>query len=326
MSKLLGQAQERTMGRGLKRARDADHDPADTAREVTPPAADSTAPAALPAQPTALQVPAGARGAVLAVEIFQVAANPLNTRDVDARPDKLADLRASIAAHGQMQPSAAVTRAAFLASFPEYEQMIGQAAYVQVSGGRRRAALLAEGNPTIDIVLRDSLATTRAGFISATAAENLDRDDLDPIEEARAVQQLLAEVGTGAAVAAQLRRTGGWVSQRKNLLRLAPEVQDALRATEEEHRLPLREVREWHTWPADEQVAALDEWRRHRGFTAVKPDEEAPGERRPPQPRASRIAAAVRRLGGTPSEIAASLRAELPAEDRRALAEELLRD
>lgn len=320
MSKLLAQAQGRALGKGgLRRAGDADRDPADTAAE--PPAA---APAPVPAQATAPPETPAERDTVMAKPISQVAANPLNTRDLDARPEKLAELRASIAEHGQLQPCAAVTRAAFLAIFPEYEPTVGQAVYVQVPGGRRRLALLAEGKPTIDIVVRDSLATSRAAFIAATAAENLDRDDLDPVEEARTVRQLIAELGTGEAVAAQLHRTGGWVSQRKNLLRLAPEVQEALRASQEDQRLPLREVREWHNWPVPEQLTALAEWRRRRGFTAVKPDGEP--ESREPRARVSRIAAAVRRLGGTPVEIAASLRAELADEDRRALAKELLRD
>jgi ParB family transcriptional regulator, chromosome partitioning protein len=322
-SELLKQARART----LQRAGDANHDPAETA---TP--APTTAPAAAVEPPrssapakaatTAAEEPPPTRTGSFAAPIERVAPNPLNTRDVEERPEKLAALRASIAEHGQMQPSACVTRNAFLAIFGEHEKTVGDVDWVQVGGGRRRAALLLEGEPSIEITVKDSLAATRAGFISATAGENLDRDDLDLIEEARVVQQLLAELGSGNAVAEHLKRAPGWVSQRKYLLQLIPEVQQQMRVDDDNARLPLREVRDWHNLSVDQQRANLDAWRRRRGLSTD--DDDRPD--RVPRARASRVQAAIKHLGGTPSAIAETLRTELDPAQRRELGEALLRD
>ncbi|GGM22270.1 ParB/RepB/Spo0J family partition protein [Dactylosporangium sucinum] len=264
--------------------------------------------------------------------VEQVAANPLNTRDISARPAKITSIAKSIVEHGQLQPCTVVTRTAFLAIFPEHEAAVDGVAFVQVTGGRRRAAIIEAGLPTIDITVKNDLASSRGKFISATAAENIDREDYDPIEEARAVQLLVEECGTGQAAAEQLGRTPAWVTQRRNLLKLAPQLQEALRADETEDRIPLREVRDLHKLPVEEQLAALEAWRERRsaGLTAVNQDGDddppaSPATKVPSQ-RPSPTASAIRRLGGTPSKIAATLRAELPAEDLRALIEELLRE
>ena len=261
--------------------------------------------------------------------IDQVAANPLNTRDIDAQRAKIAEIAESIRRHGQLQPCTVVTRAAFLSIFPENEPSIGDAIYVQVTGGRRRAALIEAGRSAIDVIVKNDLAQSRAQFISATAAENIDRQDYDPIEEARAVELLAAECGSGKMAAEQLARTPAWVTQRRNLLKLITPVQTALRAGD----IPLREVRDLHTLPPDDQLAALEAWRKQdaQRLTAVNPtagdeSDEAASHPKPPRPRQSAVAVAIRRLGGTPIKIAETLRAELPPDDLRALAQELLRE
>lgn len=278
----------------------------------------TTDPFAVPQQAV---VPAASKTRSFAAPIEQIAPNPLNTRDITMRPQKLADLRASLAEHGQIEACAAVTRGAFLAIFSEYEETIGDVTWVQVTGGSRRAALLAEGETVIDTIVRDNLASSRAGFISATAHENIKRDDLDVIEEAKVVHQLLHELGSGNAVAEYLGVLPAWISGRKNLLLLDEQVQAAMRVDDEKRRLPLREVRNWHVLTAEQQLANLESWRRRRGFT------DHPADPSPQKPApVSRVQAAIRKLGDSPVGIAATLRAELPREDRRILAEELLRD
>ena len=270
--------------------------------------------------------------------VDQVAANPLNTRDVYSQPEKLVSLVESIRLHGQLQPCTVVTREAFLATFPEHAPSVGDSVYVQVTGARRRAAALELGLSSIDISLKNSLAESRTGFISATAAENIDREDYDPVEEARAVQLLVQECGSGKQAAEQLSRTPGWVSHRLNLLKLEPELRSAIQLGE----MPLREVRDLHKRSRDEQLAALKAWqtvmesrgqsddaRRQRyaadGDTSAQ-EQGADGveSSKKRQPRRSPIAAAIYRLGGTPTKIAETLRAELSVEDRRSLAEALL--
>jgi ParB family chromosome partitioning protein len=290
--------------------------PALVTTAVVPPA--TTEPFAVPQQASA---PPAQKGRSFAAPIDQIAPNPLNTRDIGMRPEKLAQLRASLAEHGQIEACAAVTRRAFLALFGEYEETIGDATWVQVTGGSRRAALLAEGEKTIDTIVRDNLASSRAGFISATAHENIKRDDLDVIEEAKVVHQLLAELDSGNAVAEYLGEKPPWVTVRKNLLLLDEQVQAAMRVDDEKRRLPLREVRNWHVLTPEQQLTNLESWRRRRGFT------DKPGVPPVPKPApVTRVQAAIRKLGDTPAVIGATLRAELPLEDRRILAEELLRD
>lgn len=261
--------------------------------------------------------------------VEQVAANPLNTRDIHANPAKITSIADSIRIHGQLQPCTVVVRAAFLRLFPEHEQTIGNATFVQVTGARRRAAVIEAGLSTIDITVKNDLAESRAKYISATAAENIDREDFDPIEEARVVQLLVAECGTNKAAAEQLSRTPPWVTQRLNLLKLSPPLQAALRAKS----ISLREVRDLHDLSPEEQLAALAAWQQRTvpaQLTAVNsPDSRVD----PPTPgakgagkRMSPAAAAIQKLGGTPTKIAVAIRSELAPADVRSLAEELLKD
>lgn len=260
----------------------------------------------------------------LAIAVDHVAPNPYNTRDVDAKPEKIASLAESIRQVGQLQDSAVVTRTAFLRIFPEAEQAIGAAPYVQVIGARRRAAARTLG-ANLNIVVRDELAQSRTRFLAATFAENIDREEYDPIEEARAVKALVAEYGSGEATAAELRKTGAWITQRLNLLKLVAEVQSAVGARE----VPLRVVRRWHTLDPDLQRLELERWleadRRRRSKEEQVGAEKPEGTEQAKRPTRSPYASAVRKLGGSPIKIAEALRGELSIDDRRVLAAELMR-
>jgi ParB family chromosome partitioning protein len=266
--------------------------------------------------------PALAESAGRSARIEQVAANPQNTRDVDAQPEKVAKLAESIRRHGQLQPCTVVTREAFLTIFPENARDVDQAAFVEVTGALRRAAILKLGLPTIDVTVKNALAESRATFLSATAAENIDRAAYDLIEEARAVQALVDECRSGKVAAEQLSRTPGWVTQRLNLLKLEPELHAALRASE----IPVREVRDQHNRSRDEQLAALSAWRKiaqsrqrtdeKRQREYEQPDDtEADSGEKPVARRRSSFAAALHRVGGTPVKIAEALRAELSLDE-----------
>lgn len=277
------------------------------------------------------RVPTFVDSAPRTARLDQVAPNPMNTRDVHADPEKIANIAESMRLHGQLQPCAVVTRAAFLAIFPEYQAAMGSVAYVQITGGRRYAAAALAGLSALDITIKNALAESRAQFIGATAAENIDREDYDPVEEALAVQLLVQECGSGKAAAERLARTPPWVTQRLNLLKLIPEIQALVRAGE----MPLREVRTLHQLSVVEQSAALTAWRKAQeptGSTAAELADDGDAGRAASTDtpsvriRLSPAASAIRRLGGTPDKIAESLRAELPRDDLKRLAEELLRD
>ena len=261
--------------------------------------------------PYAVPSGSGARS----VRLDKLALNPFNKRVLAARPETIRQLAESLRTNGQLQPCAVVTREAFRRIFPDQDPQLGRATFVQVTGARRHMAAQHNGWDALDVVVKDDLASTPLRFLSATASENIDRQDFDPVEEAEQVQLVVAAAGSGQAAAEHLQRSPGWVSQRLNLLKLAAELQTALRAGE----IPLREVRTLHTLTAAEQIAVLDR------FTAVNhahgdADSDHDGDRptaedRTASPqrsdRPTAIARALHRIGDTPEKMAATLRAEL---------------
>jgi ParB family transcriptional regulator, chromosome partitioning protein len=276
------------------------------------------------AAPAEVRVPRIAHHGSRSVLLEQVAANPLNTRVLDPDSPKIREISDSIRKNGQLQACTVVTLTAFLKIYPEFEDSLGNAEFVQVTGGRRRLALLLLGE-TMDISVKDDLAESRVHFVSATAAENLDRQDYDAIEEARAIELIITESGSATAAAERMSRTRAWVTQRMNLLKLTPEVQNAIRSD----GVPLRDVRKLHTYPPEEQMDALRTILKRKA-AVDKAAEAEPGESSiasVPEPRsAPTVMTAVRRLGATPPLIAESLKAALPPDDLRALAQLLLAD
>lgn len=256
------------------------------------------------------------------IPLPQLALNPHNKRVLGTRPDAIDELADSMRINGQLQPCAVVTRAAFRRIFPDDDAQLGRAAFVQVTGARRYLAARQLRWEAIEAVIKDELAGSALRFLSATAAENLDRRDFDPVEEAEQVQLVVAAAGSGQAAAENLQRSPGWVSQRLNLLKLAPELHAALRVGD----IALREVRTLHTLDHAAQLAAL-----HR-FTAVNrrgtsgTDGDAQSTSAAPADRPTPAARAIRRLGGTPDKIAAALRAELAPADIEQLVGHLVAD
>ena len=181
------------------------------------------------------------------VPVADLAMNPRNPRH------KIGDLSnlASIVER-QLQPGTVVSRARWLQLWPEDASVLGDAQWVVINGNRRLAACVEFGRPGMDVVIRDSLAEDRHSILWAAVAENIDREDFDVIEEAEAVELLVAELGQALDVAKRLNRSNTWVSQRRKLLKLAPELREAVRAGD----LAVRQARELAMVPAEEQVAA----------------------------------------------------------------------
>lgn len=185
------------------------------------------------------------------VAVHRVAANPLNPRQ---DLGDLTELTASLKTVGQLQPCTVVTRAAYLAQYPEHEAGLGGADYVAIMGSRRRAAAEAAGLSTLDVMVKDALATSRESLATAAVIENIERLNFDVIEEAHAISTLVTMLGSGARVAEYLTRTTAWVSQRLSLLKLTTEMQALVR----DGTIPVRDARRLGSLPADEQLPA---WR-----------------------------------------------------------------
>jgi ParB family transcriptional regulator, chromosome partitioning protein len=221
-------------------------------------------------------------------------ANPRNPRDDLGSLEDLASI-----ADMQLQPAVVVTAKAYQRLYPE--DAIGTR-YVVVNGCRRLAAAHKYGRSDLDVVVNDEIARDRVTLISASIAENVDRQDFDVIEEARAVQALVQECGRADDAAARLRKTPGWVSQRLALLELAPKLQTALRRGE----LAIREARSLARVPLEQQVAR---------WQATLDRKDKPGEgsgpgARPPS-RSKVIAEALGAFDSRPEALAEALQTYL---------------
>src|SRR5699024_7483843 len=99
--------------------------------------------------------------------------------------------------------------------------------YEIVAGERRwRAARLA-GLDTVPVVLRD---VEDATAMAVALIENIQREDLNPLEESTALQRLIDECGmTHAACAEAVGRSRAAVSNLLRLAELAPGVRELLR-------------------------------------------------------------------------------------------------
>jgi ParB family transcriptional regulator, chromosome partitioning protein len=242
-----------------------------------------------------------------AVALNDLTANPRNPREELGTLEDLESI-----ADLQLQPALVVSREAYLKLYPEDDITTP---FVVVNGCRRLAAAHKYGRTDLAVVVNDVVARDRITLISASIAENVDRQDFDVIEEARAVEALVAECGSADEAAARLRRTKGWVSQRRALLHLAPELQAALRRGE----LAIREARSLARVPLAEQVA--------RWEAAMARDHDAgerSGDDRRPPSRSRVISSAIADFNTRPEQLAHALRTYLGADGVERLRELLL--
>ncbi|MEE6140319.1 ParB N-terminal domain-containing protein [Mycobacterium sp. 050128] len=220
--------------------------------------------------------------------------NPRNPRD---DLGDLADLESI--ADMQLQPAVVVTKGAYLKLYPD-DSITTR--FVVVNGCRRLAAAHKYGRTDLAVVLNDEIARDRVTLISASIAENVDRQDFDVIEEAKAVESLVRECGSAVDASVRLRKTQAWVSQRRALLALAPELQTALRRGE----LAIREARALARVPLEQQVV------RWRAAQEKKTDDQSNGTRDPRSPSPSRlIATALSAFNTKPQLLAEALRTHL---------------
>lgn len=160
-----------------------------------------------------------------------IAPSPLNSRTDFGTEDELIRLGESLK-EGQVQPVVVVRREAFLNLWPEHEKRIGDAQFVLVAGQRRyeAATRVTPALDFLDALVCDSFGESKDKYIDAMVSENLDRKNLDPIEEAHAVEQMVQLCDRKANVAAvRYRKTPAWISQRRGLLTLPEKFQRMVR-------------------------------------------------------------------------------------------------
>ncbi|MEU5719096.1 ParB/RepB/Spo0J family partition protein [Streptomyces sp. NPDC020403] len=185
-----------------------------------------------------------------------VSLNPDNPRTVLG---DLTDLGASLRDHGQKTAISIMGRFAYIEGNPGREADLEPGTkYVVVDGNSRLAAAREVGLTEIKVMLDDELGSDPDGILESALVANIHRQDLDPLDEAKALEQLLKAHGTQEALAQRLHRSQGWVSQRLALLTLTPELKQKLQAGEESAAL-LRRVGKKKAEEQEEHLKRLKE-------------------------------------------------------------------
>jgi ParB family chromosome partitioning protein len=137
---------------------------------------------------------------------------------VDMRPETLSELADSIKAQGLVQPI-------LVRPLPNGNPGESQR-YEIIAGERRWRAAQMAGLPDIPAVIRD---VPDEAAVSMALIENIQRENLNPLEEARALMRLTEEFGlTHQAAAEAVGRSRAAVSNLLRLMELAEEVKQLL--------------------------------------------------------------------------------------------------
>ena len=133
---------------------------------------------------------------------------------VDMRPESLSELAESIKSQGLVQPI-------LVRPLPNRNPGESQR-YEIIAGERRWRAAQMVGIAEIPAVIRD---VSDEAAVAMALIENIQREDLNPLEEARALSRLIEEFGlTHQAAAAAVGRSRAAVSNLLRLMELADEV------------------------------------------------------------------------------------------------------
>ena len=176
-------------------------------------------------------VPRRAEGEeVLRIPVTQIDPNPLQSRTI-FQAEKLDELAQSIKANGVIQPL--IVR--------RHENR-----YQLVAGERRWRASKIAGLTEVPVVVQN---LTDEQLLEVTLIENIQREDLTPIEVAHAFERLVKELGLSHDEIG--RRTGkdrSTITNLLRLLRLPPDIQQLLT----EHRLSMGHARAILGLPSEE--------------------------------------------------------------------------
>jgi len=144
------------------------------------------------------------------LEINLLQANPLQPRGVIS-PASLSDLVDSIREQGILEPLV-------IAKTP--------AGYQIIAGERRWRAAKLLGLSKVPVIIRE---TSPQGMLEMSIVENVQREDLNPIERALAYKRLIDEFGLGTnEVARKVGKSAPTVSNTIRLLSLPDAIKDAL--------------------------------------------------------------------------------------------------
>lgn len=160
--------------------------------------------------------PSAVTSAVTQVPVAAISPNPRQPRHkVDA--EALRELADSIREHGVIQPLIVTPAPDSTALAPRYQLIAGE---------RRWHAAKLAGLATVPVIVRGA---TPQEMLELALVENIQRADLNVLEEAHAYRQLMSDFGlTQEQVAEKVGKNRTTIANALRLLKLAPEVQTAL--------------------------------------------------------------------------------------------------
>ncbi len=147
---------------------------------------------------------------VLHLDVDIIQSNPLQPRGLIS-PESLTELVNSIKEHGVIEPLV-------VAKTP--------AGYQLIAGERRWRASKQAGLSTVPVIVRE---TTARGMLEMAIVENVQREDLNPIERAQAFQRLIEEFGLPVLeIAKRVGKSESYVSNTMRLMALPDAIKDGL--------------------------------------------------------------------------------------------------
>lgn len=145
------------------------------------------------------------------VPVAAISPNPMQPRS-SFDPEALSELAASIKEHGLIQPLVVTQQ--------------GPDRYQLIAGERRWQAAKLAGLATVPVMVKEA---TPQQILELALVENIQRADLNPLEEAWAYRQLVDDFGlTQEQVAERVGKSRVAVTNTLRLLRLPAEVKQAL--------------------------------------------------------------------------------------------------
>lgn len=147
---------------------------------------------------------------VVDLDIDLLQANPLQPRGL-ITPESLNDLADSIKEHGILEPLV-------VAKTP--------AGYQIIAGERRWRAAKLLGLKTIPVIIKE---TTPQGMLEMAIVENVQREDLNPLDRAQAFTRLMDEFGlSNKDIAQRISKSPAYISNSLKLLSLPDALKDGL--------------------------------------------------------------------------------------------------
>ena len=158
---------------------------------------------------------------VFYVEVHKIKANPDQPRK-DFDKDGLDELSKSIRKYGVLQP--------LLVSKVETETLKGlDVTYQLIAGERRLRAAKLAGLPQVPVVIRDDFEQKQKR-LEVARIENVQREDLNPVEEAEAYERFSKEFGlTQKEIAEKVSKSREVVANAVRLLGLPKDIRESLR-------------------------------------------------------------------------------------------------